>query len=180
MATPGQLPTGEPKSSSQLNFLLLRASGIFLALSIGAVQLFFLITIGLTVVFQGILTIGLMATIMALAALVNLIGTSWLVANWLSEFYEIRPDEVSHVYGLFGRQRHIFNCRDVREVKVTQSTLGRFLRYGTIELISPALEEPVRLAGIANPNRHLKVLTQLLPGLEEHSTIFIREHKITE
>jgi membrane protein YdbS with pleckstrin-like domain len=110
----------------------------------------------------------------AIAGLGLKISTSiWVIMQWLSEYYEIHPQEIVHRRGVFMQHREVFNVRDVKSMTIKQNLLGRMFRFGTVILFNPALDQKIAIHDVTNPHKHLEMIAQFIPGIEEHS-VFMR------
>lgn len=109
----------------------------------------------------------------------KLILVVYLIYQWLTEYYEIRPDMVVHRKGFFFQKEEKCPLKYVREIEFEQSLAGRILNYGTINLFDWQTEHKHDLYMIHNPRKYLSLLNRLVPDTEQYQK-HIREKFIYE
>lgn len=90
----------------------------------------------------------------------------YVVLKWLNEYYEITPDYISHKKGVIFRKEEKYRLDNVREMRVSDSLLGEILNYGTISLYDIRLQKYLDMYLIHNPDRYVRILSQLKPNIE--------------
>lgn len=101
--------------------------------------------------------------------------TIYIILEWLSEYYEISPYAVTHRHGVIFKKEDRYGFQNIKQVRVEQGLMGNFLNYGTIVLFDWRLSKYAELYSVHNPMRHMKILEELLPNVDEHKST-IREH----
>ncbi len=158
---------------------IVRRSAFFLAIQLLSIEIVFLLLISLLLLPSfgsstaqtGTLTVISLAGVVLLIVTVIKLGVTFLVlARWMNDFYEIHQTEIICHRGILTTHKTIFSTKDVKSMAVDQDVLGKIFRYGDIHLHNPAIEEVITLANIANPNKHMLVIKQLLPQLESQTT----------
>lgn len=176
---PGQT---EKQTGATVDYLIIRRSALFLGTQIVALELISVVIVlvlqfadNLAVTTSGLAGIGGLLTVaLIVGLLVKLWLILWIVLAWINDYYEIRPAEIICHRGIFSAHKTILSTKEVKSITVDQDLLGRVFRYGDLRLFNPALDEVIALTNIANPNKHLAIIQQLLPQLEQGTT-FIRQ-----
>ena len=101
--------------------------------------------------------------------------TTFVVLEWLNEYYEITPKTVVHKRGVIFREIDRFSLDKVRAVSVQQGIFGKIINSGTLTLYDVRLNKYMDLFQIHNPMKYLHVFEDLIPNLEERKTV-LREH----
>lgn len=101
--------------------------------------------------------------------------TTFVVLEWLNEYYEITPQAVIYKRGVIFKTIKRFALEKVRKIVVKQGVLGRMLNYGTLTLLDIRFIKYLDLYLIHNPMRYCRILEELIPNLEEEKEI-LREH----
>ncbi len=116
-------------------------------------------------------------TVFILVTLIETFLTLYIILEWLSNFYEISPYAVTHKYGVIFKKEDRWGIQNIKQVGLEQGLVGNFLNYGSIVLFDWRLNKYAELYCVHNPLRHVKILEQLLPNIDEHKST-IREHLI--
>ncbi|MBI4032657.1 PH domain-containing protein [Candidatus Berkelbacteria bacterium] len=167
-----------------VSYLIIRKSAVFLAAQLLTIELVFLLAAvlflwagpSLVTVPAGVtppVIVGIGVTAALTSLLIKLILVLGAILVWVNEFYEIRHGEILHHYGVIARHRQVYSTRDVKAMVIDQDMGGRLFRYGTIHLHNPALEAPIVLEHIPNPNRCQTLIAEFLPEIEGKTT-FLR------
>ncbi|MBI2442343.1 MAG: PH domain-containing protein [Candidatus Levybacteria bacterium] len=98
--------------------------------------------------------------------------TVYVVLQWVSEYYEISAYNIAHKRGVFFKKVDKYGIQNVKQVKITQSVLGRVLNYGTVSIFDWRLSKMADLYAVHNPMRYLRILEGLLPNVDEHKDTF--------
>lgn len=168
-----------------VSYLIIRKSPIFLAVELVLIEaIFLLVLILLWLLAPGFLAqpvagnpillgVGTILLVSALGA--KLVVVIVAVLKWVNEFYEVTPGEIVKRWGVLSNHREVFDIKDVKSISTNQDFFGKVLRYGTLRLFSPALNEPIVLENIPNPNRHQELIAELIPSIHpSRSTTFLR------
>jgi hypothetical protein len=101
--------------------------------------------------------------------------TIYVVMRWITEYYEIWPNLITHDSGFFLRkvERHPF--AQMRSVKVEQGFFGKIFGFGTIYLYNWYLKTNTSLYLIHNPMKYFHIIENLLPKSEKEKEIFLDE-----
>jgi uncharacterized membrane protein YdbT with pleckstrin-like domain len=100
--------------------------------------------------------------IMLILLLIGEIASVVVLANWVSEFYIIKNDTLTYRRGIFIKSKRVLMVRQIVEVFLYQSMLGKLFNYGTIKIISPQAVEGELIKKVENPNKYFKVLRELV------------------
>lgn len=106
-------------------------------------------------------------TIFLLVVLSKIALSIYIVDQWVDDYYEIRPDKITHRSGLIFKHEVSYLTTRIRSIHVRQSFLGKLLNYGTISIFDWDLNKYVYLYQIHNPMRYAHVLKQIIPSLDE-------------
>jgi hypothetical protein len=93
---------------------------------------------------------GWIAIVIALAPLAEM---ARIFLDWLNERYIITNRRVMEVRGIINKNIRDSALEKVNDVELTQSVLGRLLRYGTVEIITGSDIGVNRFRRISNPVR---------------------------
>jgi len=81
----------------------------------------------------------------------NLIVLIWLFALWFNTYYIISEEGISKTEGVIFKRTRTFDISSVSSVQVTQSVLGRILKYGSIVLENPLTKQDLILKNVNDP-----------------------------
>jgi hypothetical protein len=98
--------------------------------------------------------------------LVKLIISSYIVLQWLNEYYEITPEAVIHKRGIVHKRSEKFSLDKIRAVRVEDTFLGEIFNYATVSLYDIRLNKYLDMYLIHHPDRYVNVLRRLRPHLE--------------
>ena len=106
-------------------------------------------------------------------------ATTYVVLDWLNEYYEIRSDRFIHRKGIFSRKDEEYPFVNIESVKLSQGFIGRLFNYGTLELFEFKPIKYRTMYLIHNPARYLHILESLMPEATVEKEV-PREHLIRE
>lgn len=156
-------------------FLIARKSVVFLAVRLGLIEIVFILIALVTLVIfsnfgdaatRGLLFSSLVVYLIGFLILVKVIASFVACVAWLREYYEIRPQEVIYRRGIITLKEVIFSCKNVQEMEVHQTVLGKIFNFGTVSLYNPVLRERFFLRDISEPNEYCELIELLVnsPG----------------
>lgn len=96
--------------------------------------------------------------------------------QWVLFTYEVTEQEIRYKYGILNRNEKIFLLSYTQEVMYTQSLMGKFCNYGTIEMYNPTLKERVYLDAIPNPEKYTEIVKSYLLGLKDSNYMPLQMH----
>jgi hypothetical protein len=99
--------------------------------------------------------IGVLALLVALIPLGYAVQ---IILDWINERYIITNRRVMEVTGIINKHARDSALEKVNDVDMTQSILGRLLRYGTVQIITGSDIGLNRFQRIANPVRFKRVM----------------------
>jgi membrane protein YdbS with pleckstrin-like domain len=102
----------------------------------------------------------------ALAGLVKISITCYIVLLWLNEYYEITPEYIYYRKGLIFKKREQYRIDHIRRITVEDSFLGELFNFATITLFDIRFQKYLDMYLIHNARRYAKVLQQLRPEIE--------------
>ncbi|MDB5166679.1 MAG: Bacterial domain [Candidatus Saccharibacteria bacterium] len=107
---------------------------------------------------------NLLAVLIVLITIVaHAIGAVTLVytlIRWQNTTFSISPDQIIVRTGRAGEKTKIYNTRDLEEIEVDQSPLGKSLDYGTLSFRAPGLDDRVELPNIPRPWHYADMIRQ--------------------
>lgn len=92
--------------------------------------------------------------------------TSYIVLQWLNEYYEITPNEVVHKSGIIFKKKEKYDLEKVRAMSVHDDILGELFNYATVTLYDLRLQKYLDMYLIHNPKRYTKIFETLRPNIE--------------
>lgn len=108
----------------------------------------------------------LFLSVFGLLGAFKIIVTSYVVLEWLNEYYEITPEYISHKYGIIFKKQEHYRIDTVRRIEVHDSFLGEVFNFGTIVLYDVRLNKYLDMYLIHNPRRYAKVIKEIKPTIE--------------
>lgn len=96
----------------------------------------------------------------------NIVISTYIVLQWLNEYYEISSDYILHKKGIFFRKTEKYKLDLVREMEVHDSILGEIFNFATVTLYDIRLNKYLDLYLIHNPRRYVNVIRALRPDIE--------------
>lgn len=112
--------------------------------------------------------------IFSFLAIIKIAFSIYIVLDWINEYYELTPRTFIYRHGIFFTKEERINFADIRKLVVKQGLLGKLLNFGTIEIYDFLMQKTANAYLIHNPLRYEKILTDLIPEVEEEKNI-IRE-----
>ena len=98
--------------------------------------------------------------------LFQVILTSYVVLQWLNEYYEITPDEIVHKNGIIFKKIEKYRFDNVRAISISENFIGELLNFGTITLYDIRMQKYLDMYLIHNPGRYFKVIKAMKPNIE--------------
>ncbi len=92
--------------------------------------------------------------------------TSYIVLQWLNEYYEITPDEIVHKNGIIFKKIDKYRFDNVRAISISENFIGELLNLGTITLYDIRMQKYLDMYLIHNPRRYFKVIKAMKPNIE--------------
>lgn len=160
-----------------ISFLLLRLAFVDLLTTLFFAFIYTLIVTTFSVSNINSLSPALTITIFIVVKVIESLLTLYILTEWLSDYYEITPYAVIHKYGVIFKKEDRWGIQNIKQVRLEQGLMGNFMNYGSILLFDWRLNKYAELYSIHNPVRHVKILEQLLPNIDEHKST-IREHLV--
>jgi uncharacterized membrane protein YdbT with pleckstrin-like domain len=110
------------------------------------------VALGLSALFPFFLT-GLALVIAILLLLIPLIGGVIEILTWWNRQYIVTNRRVIHVSGVFRKTVRDSSLRQINDVKMEQSAIGRLFNYGDVKLFTASElgKNPFRM--LSNPGR---------------------------
>lgn len=93
--------------------------------------------------------------------------TVYVVLGWLTEYYEITPDHITHRYGIFKKKEKKHKISHVDNLTLDQSMVGKYLNYGTISAYNYRHNRVLTFFSIHNPHRYMAILEELTPEADK-------------
>ncbi len=109
--------------------------------------------------------------------LVTLIQNILLIVialNWVSDYYEIREDEVAHVKGIVSKTSRSYPYHDIQSITIHQGFIGRIFNYGEVSLYIPTLGHDLHFREVSSPERFVELVKSISPQIERGKYIFRR------
>lgn len=105
-------------------------------------------------------------------SIIESVLTTYVVMEWVNEYYEISPHGIDHKRGVIFKKVDHYGIQNIKQVKITQSVLGRMLNFGTLTLFDWRLDKCAEMYAIHNPVRYVRILEALLPNVDEQKETF--------
>lgn len=109
---------------------------------------------------------GFFLVFFILLGLFKLLLSTYIVLQWLNEYYEITPEYIYHKKGIIFRKNEQYRIDVIRRMDVQDTFLGELLNFATITLYDIRLNKYLDLFLIHNPRRYAHILKQLRPEIE--------------
>ena len=90
--------------------------------------------------------------------------------RWHRESFSVVEQQLIHRQGVLWRQKMAISLSTVHTISYRQGPLGKLVKYGTIQLIDPALAKPISFRHIPDPQDVVAVLTQAQAGRQRTET----------
>lgn len=107
-----------------------------------------------------------------LLTMVESVLTVFVVLEWVYEYYEISPKGIAHKRGVIFKKVDRYGMQNIKQVTISQGIFGKTLNYGTVTLFDWRLDKCAEMYAIHNPRRYLRILEELLPGVDEQKETF--------
>ncbi|MCC6643926.1 PH domain-containing protein [Candidatus Peregrinibacteria bacterium] len=173
----------QSKPSKQLD-ILVRPTPVLLFAKILVVHsilaVFMALSLSIPQFFTGVASLEMIDNFRISALLIlMLIGevvTLVILAHWLTEFYVLKNDSLTHRYGIFIKHKRVLMIKQVVEVLMKQGFFGKVFNYGTITLTSLQGNEGVFLKKVENPGKYFKILRDMSVSLSNQRALNIDHH----
>ncbi len=174
------LKTSIPDNKLFISHITIYRSGVILALYLVVLEFVFLaIGVGLrlplvffTFPLDTTVTLNLISTIANIGLiLIKILFMIIIIAQWLENYYEVKPGKIIYKSGFFSRTEREFDCNQITKVNLTQGIIGRLFNFGTINLYRPTTNEWFSLSNIPNPHRNLHLIQKTLTSKNVEITI---------
>lgn len=97
----------------------------------------------------------------------QIVLTVTLVLKWVYNYYELSAEKITHHYGIIFLSEKSLYFRDVQEIGAKQNLMGRIFKYGNIALVGSNAETLFSVNRVANPNKYIKSLQNLVATRQE-------------
>ena len=108
----------------------------------------------------------LFLVVFGILGIIKILTTSYVVLQWLYEYYEITPDEIVHKNGIIFKKIEKYRFDNIRAISLSESFIGELLNFGTITLYDIRMQKYLDMYLIHNPKRYYKVIKELNPDIE--------------
>jgi len=88
---------------------------------------------------------------LVILVLLQAVISFFLVISWARNYYEVKPEEVVHRYGIFFSREKRYVLRNIEKIDMEQGILGKLMSYGTVRLTSPLLKDKILLNNVSDP-----------------------------
>lgn len=103
---------------------------------------------------------------------VKIISTTYVVLQWLNEYYEIYPHELRHINGIVWKKENHYPTGSIRGIMLDQGFVGKILNYGTITLFDYPQRQLISLYQIHDPKKYFKIIEKMFPSADlERTTV---------
>lgn len=96
------------------------------------------------------------------------------IIEWMNNYYEITPQDISHHVGLFFKDEERHTFFHLGSLKIEQGILGRLFNFGSLKFYNWALQKEFVLFAIHNPMKYYPVLKSLLPQTDKEEQVIRR------
>jgi membrane protein YdbS with pleckstrin-like domain len=90
----------------------------------------------------------------------QLLITVYAFLAWYYEIYTVRPDMISHAWGVWFKRKQSVPFRETMSVTLSSGPLGKLLHYGSVHIANANSEDILVLADISYPKRYLEFITR--------------------
>lgn len=111
-------------------------------------------------------SVFLFLIIFIVIGIIKIIITTYVVLQWLFEYYEITPEYVIHRHGIIFRKQEHYNIETIRGMDIKDSLLGQLFNFATITLYDEYLNRRLDMQLIHNAKRYGKIFKELQPKIE--------------
>jgi membrane protein YdbS with pleckstrin-like domain len=85
-------------------------------------------------------------------------STLWICVLWHLEVIEVKGNILEIRSGFWFREKKSFSMEYIQEIKVKQSVIGKYLKYGDLIITAPTIDESIIIKNLDNVKRLSKVL----------------------
>lgn len=139
---------------------------IFAAIIIG---LYWVLVLGESFLGLNFSSSTLFLILFAAVGILKVIFSTFIILQWLNEYYEITPEYIYHKKGIIFRKVEEYRVDHIRRMEIQNSFLGELFNFATITLFDIRFNKYLDLYLIHNPERYMKVLKELRPEIESKS-----------
>lgn len=101
----------------------------------------------------------------------KLIGTIFVIIQWVNEYYEISKTMLYHRKGVLFKSEEKYPLEHISYVEINQGIFGRLFNFGSISLYDRRRNKYEDMYLIHNPMRYARVIELLLPQADERKKI---------
>lgn len=88
--------------------------------------------------------------------------TVYAFLRWYYESYSVRPNSISHQWGVFFRRKKTIPFNKSSKFTVSAGPLGKILQYGTIRVKNKSASESLTIADVSRPQKILEAIKSFL------------------
>lgn len=99
----------------------------------------------------------------------------FITLNWVNDYYEIRPDEIAHITGIFSKTQKTYPYRDIQSITIHQGFIGRLFNYGSVNLYIPALGQELYFNEVSSPEKFVELVKSADPKSAGGQYLFRRQ-----
>lgn len=123
-----------------------------------------------------LITLNLISIVffLILVTIIQNILLIYITLRWISDYYEIRSDEIAHVTGIASKTEKSYPYRDIQSITIHQGFFGRLLNYGNVQLYIPTLGHDLNFDEISSPDKFVELVKSANPNIEAGKYIFRR------
>ena len=81
---------------------------------------------------------------------------------WYYETYSVRPNLLTHQWGVFFRKNKSISLNKEMSVTVSSSLIGKLFHYGTIKIENGMADKAIKIADVSRPREFLKILERAI------------------
>lgn len=99
--------------------------------------------------------------------LIEIFTAIFIFVQWANNYYILKEKEIIYVTGFILKRERSYSLDNIQSISLQQGLVGRILRYGTITIFSPTLQQELSLTEIPNPKDVIEKIKQLnttIPG----------------
>ena len=121
-----------------------------------------------------LVTYSLYGLVYFLYQVINTTVLLLVILDWYNRSYVIRTDDIALRSGVFKVQEQLLQYDNIESVQVTQSLLGRILKFGSIRMYNPLLRQETEITNIAHPQSIAKKIQKLVPKASRQQLVPVR------
>lgn len=175
------MASGEKEKKICVDHVNVRVSIAFLVVKLIVADV--LTTIVLVLLYSALYSTGLQQFIsiddssfglvsLILLSLIESVLTTYVVVEWVNEYYEISPHGIDHKRGVIFKKVEHYGLQNIKQISISQGVLGKMFNYGTLTLFDWRLDKCAELYAVHNPVRYVRILEALLPNVDEQKDTF--------